>query len=245
MRWRALISLCFLGFSGCGLVQDPVTAKIDRAAVFEFGSYCAVPPDAGRSALSYAETGFAYVEQQCGIFFDNLSALTQAGRFSIKALNATSLGTQTILQAAKVAATNVTIVGAAFTLTEAVFNAFVEQYAFAPYLYKMRELTWQTFNKHTTDNGAKLATLANVGTSDAYCSAFVLIQQHASICTLSYVQMLFDQQVANPTLVVDAGVDKPKVTKNAFVQQQSLVFGRSAAPRSVTILPAAPNYTIR
>ncbi|MGT2503613.1 hypothetical protein ACVOMS_28050 [Bradyrhizobium guangxiense] len=247
MAFRGAIFCVFFVVAGCSAVQDPVTAKIDQAAVFQYGSYCAVPPDGTRSALSYAETGFGYVEQQCGLFFDNLAALTQSGRFSTKALNATNLGTQSILQAAKVAASNVTIVGSALTLTEAVFNSFVEQYAFSPYLYKIRELTWQAFDKHTHDNNSKLASL-NVASPDAYCSAYVLVQQHASICTLSYVQMLFDQQVATNTKVVDA-TDKAKEKKSedagesrAFSFRTNRVSGFSRRP---TVLPASPSYTVR
>jgi len=221
-----------------------------RNTIFQYASYCAAPPDATRSALSYVETGFGYVEQQCGVFFDNLAALTQSGRFSIKALNATNLGTQSILQAAKVAASNVTIVGSALTLTEAVFNAFVEQYAFSPYLYKIRELTWQAFDKHTRDNDTKLKALNGVGSPDAYCSAYVLVQQHASICTLSYIQMLFDQQIANTTKVVDAGTDS-KGTKSAnpavgAARATTFSLRRNEPSRRLnTILPASPSYTVQ
>src|SRR5882762_7340918 len=116
MHLRGAAGCVFFFLAGCSVVQDPVTAKIDQSALFQYGSYCAVPPDASRTALSYAETGFGYVEQQCGVFFDNLAALTQSGRFTIKSLNATNLGAQSILQAAKVAASNVTIVSSALTL---------------------------------------------------------------------------------------------------------------------------------
>jgi hypothetical protein len=248
MYLRGAAVCCLLFLADCSLIQDPVTAKIDQAAIFQYGAYCAAPPDPSRTALSYAETGFGYVEQQCGVFFDNLSALTQAGRFSVRALNASNLGAQSILQAAKVAASNVTIVSSAITLTETVFNAFVEQYAFSPYLYKIRELTWQALDKHSRDNNAKLATLNVIGSPDAYCSAYVMVQQHASICTLSYIQMLFDQQVANSTKVVDAS-DKTKTPKTpaATVQSFSLeapgtrTFPRRPAP----ILPASPSYTVQ
>ncbi|CCD96015.1 exported hypothetical protein [Bradyrhizobium sp. ORS 375] len=252
MLGRGAILCAVLLVSGCSSVQDTVTAKIDQEAIFQYGSYCAAPPDARRSALSYAETGFGYVEQQCGVFFDNLAALTQSGRFSIKALNATNLGTQSILQAAKVASSNVTLVGSAITLTEAVFNAFVEQYAFSPYLYKIRELTWQAFDKHSRDNQAKLASLNIAASPDAYCSAYVLVQQHASICTLSYIQMLFDQQVANSTKVVDSN-EKAKekvvpVARGAQPRTLSLAPASAAprfSPRPPTILPASPSYSVQ
>jgi len=250
MYLRGGFASVFFCVAGCSVVQDPVTAKIDQSAIFQYGSYCAVPPDASRSALSYAETGFGYVEQQCGVFFDNLAALTQSGRFSIKALNATNLGAQSILQAAKVAASNVTIVSSALTLTEAVFNAFVEQYAFSPYLFKIRELTWQAFDKHTVDNDAKLKALNGLTSPDAYCSAYVLVQQHASICTLSYVQMLFDQQVANTTKVVDSGTNSKgtKQASGAAGTSRAVSFGvnRAQPPsRLNSILPASPSYTVQ
>lgn len=249
MYLRGVFCCVFFILSGCSVVQDPVTATVDQSAVFQYGSFCSVPPDASRTALSYAETGFGYVEQQCGVFFDNLAALTQTGRFTGKALNATNLGAQSILQAAKVAASNVTIVSSALTLTETVFNAFVEQYAFSPYLYKIRELTWQAFAKHTADNDNKLKALNGQTNPDAYCSAYVLIQQHASICTLSYVQMLFDQQVANNTKVVDSGTT-PKAIKTtggptpATARAFSLG-NRNLSPSRSTILPATPSYTVQ
>jgi len=250
MVFRGAAMLCiFLLLSGCLSIGDPVSAKIDQGAVFQYGSYCAIPPDGTRSALSYAETGFGYVEQQCGVFFDNLASLTQSGRFSIKALNATNLGAQSILQAAKVAASNVTIVSSALTLTEAVFNSFVEQYAFSPYLYKIRELTWQAFDKHSRDNNLKLESLDGRSTPDAYCSAYVLVQQHASICTLSYVQMLFDQQVATNTNVVHASDKSKEKNDNAgsgqsrsFSLRNNRVVGMSRRP---SVLPASPSYTVR
>src|SRR5690349_8804402 len=101
MRTRVITAFCLLGLSACGTIEDPVVARIDNGQILQYGAYCAAPPDPTRSALSYAETGFGYVEQQCGVFFDKLASLTQTGRFSIKALNATNLGAQSILQAAK------------------------------------------------------------------------------------------------------------------------------------------------
>jgi hypothetical protein len=246
MYLRGAIVFLIFFLAGCSVVRDPVVAKVDQAALLQYGSYCAVPPDASRTALSYAETGFGYVEQQCGIFFDNLAALTQSGRFATRALDATNLGATSILQAAKVAASNVTIVGSALTLTEAVFNAFVEQYAFSPYLYKIRELTWQALDKHTHDNDAKIRALDGLTTPDAYCSAYVLVQQHASICTLSYIQMLFDQQVANTTKVVDSGTaskaSKPPAQGAGTSRAFSYIRPYS---RSNSILPASPSYTVQ
>jgi hypothetical protein len=93
-------------------------------------------------------SGFASVENQCGAFFDRLADLTQFWRFSNQTLSASSLAAQSILQAAKAAADSITIVSASITLTQAVFNASVQQYAFSPYLYKIRQLTWQAFDKH-------------------------------------------------------------------------------------------------
>jgi hypothetical protein len=60
---RGAAACCLLFLADCSLVQDPVTAKIDQAAIFQYGAYCAAPPDLSRTALSYAETGFGYVEQ--------------------------------------------------------------------------------------------------------------------------------------------------------------------------------------
>jgi hypothetical protein len=215
-------------------VQDPVIADVNRAAVFEYAAYCAVPPDPTRSALSYAQTGFAYVERNCGVFFDKLAELTQAGRFATSALNATNLGAQSILFAARVAAQNVAIVGASVTLTEAIFNAFVQQYAFSPYLYKIRELTWQAFSKHVDENSAALSHLKSGFRPDDYCDAFILIQQHASLCTISNVQMLFDQQVALATKVVRA--DEKAGLKMRFMAR--------GVPRYSPIL-SPPNYTVQ
>jgi hypothetical protein len=246
MFLRGAVGCFVLCLTGCSIVQDPVTARVDQAAVFQYASYCAAPPDApARTAVSYAETGVGYVEQQCGVFFDNLAALTQTGRFSVRALNATNLGAQSILQAAKVAASNVTIVGSALTLTEAVFNAFVEQYAFSPYLYKIRELTWQAFEKHKRENDANLRALNGLTSPDAYCSAYVFVQQHASICTISYVQMLFDQQVANATKVVESDA-KSRNNQSAIAPAG---FSRAASDitrnRSRSVFPASPSFTVQ
>jgi hypothetical protein len=254
MRVRAAAAaLVMTTLLGCAALRDPLAINVDSPQVFEFGAYCSAPPTSSRSALSYARTGFGYVEQQCGIFFDKLAELNQAGRFGVKALNATSLGTQSILQAAKVAAEKVTIVASALTLSEAVLNAFVEQYALAPYLYKVRELTWQAFQRHQTENEAILAQLHNNFSADAYCDAFVLVQQHANICTLSHVQMLFDQQVAAATKVVNAE-DKARgqavrelpapMTLREGLRQQRVYSLPKGAPRGYVPL-ISPNYTVQ
>jgi hypothetical protein len=178
------------------------------------------------------------------VFFDNLSALTQAGRFSVRALNASNLA-QSILQAAKVAVSNVTIVSSAITVTETVFNAFVEQYAFSPYLFKIRALTWQALDKHSRDNNAKLATLNVIGSPDAYCSAYVLVQQHASICTLSYIQMLFDRRSRKTprwwTPATRRRLPRPRPPSFSLEAPGTRTFPRRPAP----ILPASPSYTVQ
>src|SRR5438105_842419 len=144
MRGPALIIIASM-LGGCGTIGEPISAKAERDAIFQYGAACAVPPDFARSAESYASQGFAEVEERCGIFFDKLAQLTQAGRFTHRAVTTTSAATQSIMQAAKAAAESVTIVGQALLITQAVFDAFVEQYAFSPYLYKIQELTGQAF----------------------------------------------------------------------------------------------------
>jgi hypothetical protein len=246
------LCILLLGICGCDTLRDPVTANVGAQAAFEYGGYCSTPPDKTRSAVSYADSGFAYVEQQCGVFFDKLAEVTQAGRFTHSALDASNLGTQSILQAAKVAAEKVTMVGSAITLSEAVFDAFVQQYAFTPYLYKIKELTFQAFDKHRQDNVAKLQQLKAGFLSDDYCDAVVLIQQHARICTISSIQALFDQQVANATTVTTPA-DKAKGNKpgtgaaNAGSPgaTQPAAFTPRATNSGAYILPRAPNYTVQ
>jgi hypothetical protein len=230
--------------SACDLVHDPV-GKIDNSAVYTFANACvnplsvtpATPVTPLLHASTYATAGYAYVEQQCGVFFDNLAEVTQAGRFGDRALTAGSLGATAILQAAKAAAQSVVIVAASATLTQAVFDSFVEQYAFAPYLYKLKDLTTQAFNQDTKENTSQIATLAD--TPDGYCAAYILIQKHASICTISYLQMQFDSQIAknNP-------VGPPKATPPGGAPP-----GRASAVefrRGGVITPsAAPNYIVR
>jgi hypothetical protein len=240
--------ILLFGLCGCDTLRDPVSANIGAQTVFENPGYCPAPTDRTRSAVSYADAGFAYVEQQCGVFFDKLAELTQAGRFAHGALDASNLGTQSILQAAKVAAEKVTLVGSAITLTEAVFDAFVQQYAFAPYLYKIKELTFQAMDKHRQDNVAKLAQLKGASSPDDYCDAFVLVQQHARICTISSIQSLFDQQVANATTVTTPA-DKAKSNKTGNGAGNGgatpAMFTARAVNSRVYIPPAAPNYTVR
>jgi hypothetical protein len=224
--------------SGCAAMNDTIPAKIDRGAVLEYANYCVRAPDAQMSALSYARAGFAYVEQQCGIAFDKMTELTQFGRFSVKSLNAANLGASSIMQAAGVALQNVTIVSTAITFTEAAFNAFIEQYAFAPYLYKLRELTWQSFDAHRDLNAVSLAQLQSGFTPDDYCTAYILVQAHANVCTISNLQQLFDQQVANATTVVKP-VDK--AAGNALPPAAALMQNRRAA----TLLRAAQPRMLR
>lgn len=231
--------------SACDIVHDPV-GKIDNNAVYTYANYCAAPQPASAvplHAVTYANAGYAYVEQQCGLFFDNLAQLTQAGRFTDKALTAGGLGATAILQAAKAAAQSVTIVAASATLTQAVFDAFVEQYAFAPYLYKIKDLTSQAFFQHYKETRDSIALLPD--TPDGYCTAYILVQKHASICTISYLQMQFDSQIAKATVV-----SSPKTPPG-----DNGGGGTPAAAAAVGAFPrrggsggfplAAPNYTVR
>jgi hypothetical protein len=237
---------------GCDTLRDPITANVGAQTAFEYGGYCSMPPDRTRSAVSYANNGFAYIEQQCGVFFDSLAEVTQAGRFTHNALVASNLGTQSMLQAAKVAAQKVTMVGSAITLSEAVFDAFVQQYAFTPYLYKIKELTFQAFEQHKKDNDLQLKQMKTGFSSDDYCDAVVLIQQHARLCTISSIQALFDQQVANAT-VVTTPADKANGTKpgtaNGGTSRVPLAFTPRAVPQAPNPRgynpPVAPNYTVQ
>lgn len=241
-----ILSIASVALAGCTGLSEPLIQPLDNPENFiRYANYCAIPYDGNRSPQSIAVSGFASVEQQCGNFFDRLAELTQTGRFSHKALEASNLGTQSIMQAAKAAVRSVTIVSASFTLTEAVLNSFIEQYAFSPYLYKIRELTWQAFAKHLINSSAKLSELKNKIGPDEYCDAAILIQQHASICTISSIQGLFDQQVANTTRVVDA--DERNV--RSFAGMRTAASAHMVAPRPARIggyTPMfAPNYTVR
>jgi hypothetical protein len=194
-------------------------------------------------------SGFASVENQCGAFFDRLADLTQFWRFSNQTLSASSLAAQSILQAAKAAADSITIVSASITLTQAVFNASVQQYAFSPYLYKIRQLTWQAFDKHGSDNAAALARLKSGFSADDYCGAAILMQQHASICSISSLASLFDQQIAVQTTVVHVNQLTRQNRAGGFapaVHRDSAGFNRipqsrieAAAPTSIQSRPAA------
>jgi hypothetical protein len=230
-----------VAISACDVVRDPI-GKLDNTAINTFANYCLNPlaVTAGAPTLhaaTYTAAGYAYVEQQCGLFFDNLAQVTQAGRFGDRALTAGSLGATAILQAAKAAAQSVVIVAASATLTQAVFDAFVEQYAFAPYLYKLKDLTTQAFNKHLTDTQAAIASLPD--NPDGYCAAYILIQKHASICTISYLQMQFDSQVAksNP-------IGAPPSSGSGIPAGAAGVTAVRRTGPPITPF-AAPNYTVR
>jgi hypothetical protein len=243
------ICILLLGLCGCDSLRGPVTTTISAQTVFENGGYCAVPPDRTRSAVSYADSGFAYIEQNCGLFFDKLAEATQAGRFAHGALDAANLGTQSILQAASVAAQRVTLVGSAITLSEAVFDAFVQQYAFTPYLYKIKELTFQALQKHHDDNLPKLNQLKTGFSPDDYCDAFILVQQHARICTISSIQALFDQQVANQTAVVSASTPGKATTPGTGISSTAAhptaAFPRAIRGPSGYVSTVSPNYTVK
>jgi hypothetical protein len=141
----------------------------------------------------------------------------------------------------------VTLVGSAITLSEAVFDAFVQQYAFTPYLYKIKELTFQALDKHRQDNRPKLDQLKMGFSSDDYCDAFVLVQQHARICTISSIQALFDQQVAR-TAVVDkppGGTRKPPTGTASIGLRSAAPFSPRLRGSSGYIPPESPNYIVR
>jgi hypothetical protein len=238
------VAVSAITIAACDLVHDPI-GKIDNSAVYTYANYCVSPQTASPAtplplhAKTYATAGYAYVEQQCGLFFDNLAQLTQAGRFSDKALTAGGLGATAILQAARAAAQSVTIVAASAALTEAVFDAFVEQYAFAPYLYKLKDLTSQAFNKHLDDTQRAIDGLTD--TPDDYCTAYILIQKHASICTISYLQMQFDQQIAKAVPVTTP----PKVGGATGPAPKALLRGAAPGGGGSASPLAAPNYTVR
>jgi hypothetical protein len=250
---RKITFVFLLGLAGCSSSMGAVP-PVDSEHLQAYSNYCVIRYDGTRSAESVAASGFANVEQQCGIFFDKLAELTQEGRFASDALIASNLGTQTIMQAAKAAARSVTIVAASYTLSEAVLNAFIKQYAFAPYLYKIRELTWQSFQKHQNDNLTKLAQLKSGNTPDDYCDAAILIQQHANICTISFIQDLLDQQIANSTKVTDpttkadaaaAGSASP-VAPPHMRRMLATPVGARANPAGSEFVPLiSPNYSVK
>jgi hypothetical protein len=204
MNKRWLLFLILL-LPSCSILDPTIIQPVNNTTASQYANYCEMNYSGPRSAGSVAVSGFASVEQQCGVFFDKLAELTEFGRFSSQSLSASNLAAQSIMQAAKAAADSVTIVSASITLTQAVFNAFVQQYAFSPYLYKIRQLTWDAFEKHQSDNATKLSQLKGGFLADDYCDAAVLIQQHASVCSISSIQSLFDQQVALPSLVSSSG----------------------------------------
>jgi hypothetical protein len=245
MRIVCVLALTVM-LESCAITSPDIIEPVNSTNFAAYANFCEVNYAGARSAESVAVSGFASVEQQCGGFFDKLSQLTEFGRFSSQTLTASNLAAQSILQAARVAAESIVIVSASATLTQAIFNAFVQQYAFSPYLFKIRELTWQAFDKHRTDNVEVLSRLKTGYLPDDYCDAAILIQQHASICTLSSIQGLFDQQVARPAKVINAGSANNTPGQPAAIAEALRARRAFARPSQSGYVPiVAPNFIVK
>lgn len=230
--------------AGCYATPKRYSGVQDDEAIKASLAVCSAPGVAV-NALTFAQRGMANIETECTVFFDSLAKLTQNGRFASKALNSSNLAAPGILKAAKVSADNIAILSGTLTLSQALFNAFVEQYAFSPYLYKIREITFQAMSKYALDNALALAKLEGAYGSDDYCRATIFVQRAATICSISYIQMLFDQQVASPSKIVTAGsTQTPGSTPSAAT-------GRAASDSPFLRLPpgytplVSPSYTIQ
>ena len=178
-------------------------ASFDRAGVREpapsditaFTNECGAGGNGGISAQDYVLAGYAYVDRACGRFFDAITMLNKEIRFSRRSLGQANLAANAILQAASVAGRTVNIVATGITLTDQVLGNVVEEFAFAPYTFRLKNWVESSSAQHRiATEPQRMQLRSDVG---GYCTAYGLVRAYASLCSISTMQAWVDQAIAN------------------------------------------------
>jgi hypothetical protein len=227
MKTRAL--LCSFALSGCASLAA-VSPTVNNDDIIATAQMCEAPPNVTINPATFMDIGFTKLDMACRAYFDRLTDITQQTRISRKALGSGNIAALAVMNATNVAAPAITITAAGVLLADQIISEFAETYAYTPYLFKIRQLVADSMSDFKTrSRAAAAAENMSFMSSDNYCKAYQYIVDYASLCTVSSIQLLFDQQIAMPSTTQNGPATKPNL-KPGF-------FPSSGRP--------TPNYSVR
>jgi hypothetical protein len=186
--------------SGCTSANDVRRAVVvEPEGIHSYAAMCSAPVSE-MSPEGYVYAGWDYVDEQCSAFFDNLILLSKDARYASSSIATANSQATLILQAVEASATSIAIVAAGTELARQLINGFAAEYAFSPYSVEVRRLVFAAMSAYRTDSetGSALDALTTARFSgDAYCLATNIVRNYAKLCTISGVEALARQAVAN------------------------------------------------
>ena len=188
MRVVAVFMTVLLG--GCYQL-DGVSSDVDYEMLFAATTSCSRSPGEAATPDHLMIRGFTDVYAACEGFFNSATKAQQDAFVGNKTLDAAQIATIAILGATAspaAAAKAITITAAGVVLAKEIINQSTNTYAFNTHLYKVRELTRASMASY------KASALTNPPAN--YCLAYNYVVEYATLCSISSMKLLLDQQVA-------------------------------------------------
>ena len=198
MRFISII-VATLILTGCGLSNVRHAAVVDPVGIQSYAAVCSVEVP-GLTPEGYVFAGWDFVDEQCGTFFDNVILLQKDTRYASSAIATANTQTALILAAVEASAKSIAIVAASSEFVRRLIDNFATEYAFAPYAVEVRQLVIDALMDYRV-NADTMGAIAAMDSSrtigDAQCLANNIVRNYAKICTISGVEALARQAIAN------------------------------------------------
>lgn len=248
--WRPIIILLASLVSGCNLNSGWRGVSAKPSEVHAFAGVCSAPvPDL--SPTGYTIAGFDFVDEQCGVFFDGIVELAKNSRYASSSIATANTQAALIMAAVDVAAKSIAIVAASSELARKLIDGYAAEYAFSPYALEVRQLVVDALSAYRADSKTDVAIKALQtfpSSGDAYCLANNIVRNYAKICSVSNVEALARQAVANSKVSKSDPPAAPHLARllpsSAGVAASRAM--RRATPEELTSFRrglALPNYT--
>jgi hypothetical protein len=236
MMERRLLQVFTLGIVACFLtacvgsgLRQSVTATPD--GVRDYAQLCAKPiPELTPAGYIYA--GFDLVDEQCGIFFDNLTNLARDTRYTSTSIATANAQAAAILGVVEASAKSIAIVAAGTELARRLVDNYAEVYAFAPYAVEIRRLVDTAFSAYRDDAQvnsaiARLETGSNTG--DSLCLAHNIVRNYAKICSIANLDALARQAIGTANVREAGASARPSISTplRAPTSREAVTFRRT------------------
>jgi len=243
MRFISIIVMTLI-LTGCGWSNVRHAAVVDPVGIQSYAAVCSVEVP-GLTPEGYVFAGWDFVDEQCGTFFDNVILLQKDTRYASSAIATANTQTALILAAVEASAKSIAIVAASSEFVRRLIDNFATEYAFAPYAVEVRQLVIDALSRYrisdaTTGALGEMRSARTIG--DAQCLANNIVRNYAKICTISGVEALARQAIANSQIH-----QSPGPGAGGGGGQRSLVgrsFRRATAAESISFRRslALPNF---
>jgi hypothetical protein len=183
--------------SSCTTTQNPA-ASVTPESVQAYAAACSKTPDNNLTPRGYVIAGFDFVDQQCQAFFDGIVELQKDARYASSSIATANTQAAAIMGLVKASAGSIAVVAAGSELVRKLVEGYAAEYAFSPYALESRRVVNDALSLYRDNEKTKSAIEAlTSSTGDQYCLAQNIVRNYAKICSLSGIEALTREAIAN------------------------------------------------